>query len=376
MFVKTNSDRCSLIRIFRSNGGKTRKVLSALGIVPIGSVLSLTAMASWGNPVRAASFDYKFETVPTDLNVSSFFTSDGLPPNAQPNVDNVIPDPNNGVQVVPEQDGVLRLTGSGRQWQKTSAWQTNPRAIANGFETTFQFQISDLRDEQTDPTINGGVPADSSGNFGGDGFAFVLQTIGSDAISDIGGGDLGYGSLNNTLAIEFDTWDNTNDFEQFGDSTIDPLNRETSNHISIQGISEAPGAEIFGEFPRNSLAFQGGNDLPNLSSGNIFEVTIRYESSNLEVFLTDTSDLSGTSDTYSLSVENFNLTDILSGKNAWVGFTGSTGGSWQNQDILEWSFETLEDNKVPKEVPESDSWLAILGIASIGIGGWLWRRRS
>lgn len=341
MFLNISRDRV-LIRSFRSTLGKTKPLALVLRSLPTSSLLSIAAIVLWSNAAQAASFSYNFDTVPSDLNVTSFFAPTGNP-------NDPIKDDNNGVR-----DGKLRLTGSGRQWQRTSAWQENQQAIANGFETSFRFQISDLRET--------GTP-DSSGNFGGDGLAFVLQNNSVDAISDFGGGDLGYGSINKTLAVEFDTWDNTSDFEQFGND-LDPLALETSNHISVQGISadDEPG---FGEFPRNSLGFS--DEIDDLSSGDIFEATIRYESNNLEVFLNDAS---------ILTVTDFNLTEILSGENAWVGFTSAAGGSWQNNDILDWSFHTLDPKEVdPKEVPETTSWLAIAGIFSMGIGSFWWRRR-
>jgi hypothetical protein len=337
----------SLIRLFRSNR-KTRKVAQALGILPISSILSMAAMVLWSHAAQAASFSYDFDTGSNDLNVTSYFAPTGDPNGPIETNDN------NGVQ-----DGKLRLTSSGRQWQRTSAWQENQQAIANGFETTFQFQISDLRDT---PNSAGMVPGDKNGNLGGDGFAFVLQNNSANAISDFGGGDLGYGSINKALAIEFDTWDNSNDFLNFGGNPDLVEDAETSNHISVQGISAGDDTD-FGEFPKNSLGHS--SDIPDLSSGETLEANIRYESNNLEVFLNDAP---------ILDVENINLTDILSGENAWVGFTGATGGSWQNQDISDWSFKTL-DSQDTKEVPEPTSWLAIAGISSIGIGSCLWYRR-
>lgn len=344
MFLNINSLRCSLIRLFHSRGRKTRQVALTLGILPAGSILSIAAMALWADSARAASFGYDFQTVPEDLNITSFFPEDGIPPGWTK-------DENNGVQ-----GGKLHLTSTSQEWQRTSVWKQDQQAIANGFETTFQFQISDLRET--------GFP-DSNGFFGGDGFAFVLQNNSANAISDFGGGDLGYGSINKALAIEFDTWDNTNDFLDFGGDP-DLVDAESSNHVGVQGISASDDPNK-GEFPENSLG--DSSNIPDLSSGEIFEAKIRYESNNLEVFLNDAS---------ILDVGNINLTDILSGDNAWVGFTGATGGSWQNQDILDWSFTALPKKDVPlpqEEIPEVNSWLAIVGMASVGIGSWWWRRR-
>lgn len=40
---------------------------------------------------------------------------------------------------------------------------------------------------------------------GGDGFAFILQNESPTALGEHGK-ELGYGSINNSIAIEFDTW--------------------------------------------------------------------------------------------------------------------------------------------------------------------------
>lgn len=56
---------------------------------------------------------------------------------------------------------------------------------------------------------------------GGDGFAFVVQSL-NEAALGFGGMELGYGGINNSLAIEFDTQYNYEQSDAY------------ENHISVQ----------------------------------------------------------------------------------------------------------------------------------------------
>ena len=90
---------------------------------------------------------------------------------------------------------VLRLNPSA-QGQAGSAWYSVLQPVANGFSTTFRFQIT-----------NASTPS-------ADGIAFVIQNseAGLQALGD-GGGGIGYQGISNSLAIEFDTFANSYDPE-------------------------------------------------------------------------------------------------------------------------------------------------------------------
>ena len=85
---------------------------------------------------------------------------------------------------------VLRLNPS-LQSQAGSAWYSVLQPVANGFSTTFKFQIT------------------NASNPSADGIAFVIQNsqAGLQALGD-GGGGIGYQGIDNSLAIEFDTYAN------------------------------------------------------------------------------------------------------------------------------------------------------------------------
>jgi hypothetical protein len=51
------------------------------------------------------------------------------------------------------------------------------------------------------------------------------------------------------------------------------------------------------------------------------------------------------------------LLNLENGRNAYIGFTSSTGGAWENHDILRWSYS---------EVPETGTML-LAGVGLIGL---------
>ncbi len=194
----------------------------------------------------------------------------------------------------------LRLTSAERR-QIGSSFFNQPLAVDNNtsFETQFQFQLS-------------------GGTDGADGFTFMLQnnSQGTNALGAIGGG-LGYKHITQSLAIEFDTFDNR---------TIDDLN---NNHISIlrDGDIHNPLTSIAAPF--------------DLNNGSILNAWIDYDgvSDLLEVFLTDTT---VKPETASLSL-NIDLASVV-GSQAFLGFSAATGGRSNNHDILNWEFATIPDN--------------------------------
>ncbi|HEX4309269.1 MAG TPA: hypothetical protein VHZ25_04530, partial [Acidobacteriaceae bacterium] len=115
--------------------------------------------------------------------------------------------------------------------QRASLWFSVPQVVANGFTSWFAFKF----------TPNSGSYATA------DGIAFVVQNSqgtdtaspgplsctatgsGATAVGD-GGGCMGYGGIDNSLALEFDTYNNG--------SGIDPndnlANSNDDNHIALQ----------------------------------------------------------------------------------------------------------------------------------------------
>lgn len=115
----------------------------------------------------------------------------------------------NGSATTAVSDGrsVLRLTPS-LPLQSGSAFVKDAVSLSNeaSFSAFFQFRIS-----------NPAGIGDNDGQ-GADGLVFVIQTV-SDTAGGIGAG-LGYASIDNSLGIEFDTFDNEDIFDDFDGNHI------------------------------------------------------------------------------------------------------------------------------------------------------------
>jgi peptide-N4-(N-acetyl-beta-glucosaminyl)asparagine amidase len=98
----------------------------------------------------------------------------------------------------------VRLTEN-KNDQTSSFWFKKKQNITDNFLIQFTFKIE---------------------NKGADGFAFVFQNN-NDQIIGKGGSGLGYENIPNSIAIEFDTYQN-----------IDTSNDPNGNHISVQTRGE------------------------------------------------------------------------------------------------------------------------------------------
>ncbi len=182
----------------------------------------------------------------------------------------------------------LRLTPAS-SFQLGAAWFAEQQAVQYGFETQFQFQIT------------GGLA---------DGFAFVIQNSSPNALGLMGGG-LGYHDIQNSLAVEFDTWLNPPDPD--------------SNHVSVQTRGTDPNTYHLDY----SLGFT--SPIADMSDGSVYTVKVTYEPGTMKIFIDDLA-----SEVLEVSVDLETLLNLDAGK-AWVGFTGATGGEgYQNHDILNW----------------------------------------
>jgi Chitobiase/beta-hexosaminidase C-terminal domain/Legume lectin domain len=190
----------------------------------------------------------------------------------------------------------LRLT-NGSTGQRSSAWCSIPMNI-QAFTQDFAFQLT---------------------NPHGDGITFTIQNSGIRAIGP-GGAGLGYGasSLNGNLgiptsvAVKFDLYNN------FG-----------------EGV-DSTGLYTDGASPTVPAVDMTGSGV-NLHSGDIFNVHITYDGSMLTMTITDTV-------TYSAFTESWpiDIPTTVGGTNAYIGFTGATGGATATQDVLNWTFASQQ----------------------------------
>ena len=231
----------------------------------------------------------------------------------------------------------LRLTGAAEN-QVGGAWLSGRAAVQNGFTTTFQFQITDRGGYK--PDWEPGVFND-----GADGFTFTIQNAGQTALGLYASG-IGYYGIPNSLSIEFDTWNNK-------PSYCEP----NGNHIAVQSLGAAGNqpehcADAGGAFPNPTL----GIAIPakDMSNGTIYDVTITYLPGALSIYFDDLS-----SPLLTVNVNLGSLLNLENGREAYIGFTSSTGGAFENHDILQWSYS---------DVPEPGTMLlaggALLAIAA------------
>lgn len=189
-------------------------------------------------------------------------------------------------------DTRLQLTDGGLN-EASSAWFNTPVNI-QGFTNDFTFQIA---------------------NPGADGFTFTMQNSGLTALGPLGGG-LGYGpdscgavgGIPNSFAIKFDFYNNC------GEGT-------SSTGVYQNGASPT--------LPAVNMAGSG----INLLSGDTFSVHMVYDGTTLTMTVTD--GVTNASFTTSWTV---NIPQIIGSNNAYVGFTGGSGGLSSSQKIETWTF--------------------------------------
>ena len=97
----------------------------------------------------------------------------------------------------------LRLTGSSAR-QSGAAWYTRQQQLREGFDTTFTFRISQpsFTCKSQDDVFT------HCRSRGADGFAFVVHNSPNAKALGRGGRGIGYDGIENSIAVEFDTWYN------------------------------------------------------------------------------------------------------------------------------------------------------------------------
>jgi hypothetical protein len=215
-------------------------------------------------------------------------------------------------------DVVLRLT---LEAKNESAYAFASKAVpVDSFSTAFAFRLSDP----------GGAP-DTNGHVGGDGFTFAIQPLGAKLGGEVGSG-LGISGVDPSVAVEFDTRDD--DCKDYP-TVCDP----SSNHI---------GVDINGDVQSVTTA----NVSPAMDDGKEWYAWIDYDGTTLDVRVSETT-VRPTKPQLSYPIDIPKTLGLKASDAAFVGFTASTGTSWQNQDILSWYYATprLADGLAPVGPP-------------------------
>jgi hypothetical protein len=300
---------------------------------------------------------------------SPAYISDTYPANINPGGTN----PNYAVQLtMPTTD------------QSSSMWFSVPQQVSSGFTNYFAFRIT--------PNANSFATAD--------GFAFVIQnSLGGGSVTLTGGatcaglgaganivggsgGCIGYGGIDNSLAIEFDTYKNLWD----PTDNINPNNANDDNHVAIQncgaGLPNSPdhtaAAACLVQYLVNNAPTGAINSMPGitLADGNVHQVVVNYSGPTeatpnlLQVFI-DPAFNPGTYTPVAGSVPVLsgiyniagNLNLASGGTTAYVGFTSATGSAFEQHELLAWTYtpHTTVSQEQPLNPPGNPTTFAFGG---------------
>lgn len=218
-----------------------------------------------------------------------------------------------------ESEAELRLTSGLRQ--SSSAFLSDSVSLDNlaSFSAAFDFRI----------TNNVGI-SDIDGK-GADGLTFVVHSN-SNTVGGSGGG-LGYKDLDNSVAVELDTWRNGK------------VDGRDGNHV---GINKNGNLKSLSQTPIET----------RMNNGNIWSVWVDYNGlmQTLEVRLSEDKFRPAEATTFA----DLNLSNILGTSEAYIGFTSGTGSAGGDHNIL--NFEFYDDYRpvARNSVPEPSSLISFV----------------
>lgn len=237
---------------------------------------------------------------------------------------------------VPSDGTVLRLTPA-LYYQSGSAFSTTQVPLtSSSFSTAFSFRI----------TGSGGI-GDEDGP-GADGITFTLQTF-SNNTGGAGGG-IGYAGIPNSVAIEFDTYNN---------------GEISGNHVAVDT------AGVLSNLFAVPVATR-------MNDGNLWYSWIDYDGNThqLEVRLaqTATRPLAPI-----IATSTLDIAGILGQSSAYVGFTSGTGSGYGNHDIVAWQFNgryaPIDSIDGSTGVPDTGSTALLLALGLIPLAALQVRRQ-
>ena len=191
-----------------------------------------------------------------------------------------------------EQAGnVLRLTSADGEETGTAFTKKAVLNKKKSFKTEFNFSMHDTTSAP------------------GDGMAFIIHSSGKGVVGD-GGGGLGFGSIGDSVVVEFDTFDNGG-------------NDEDANEVAIIQNGKA-GKTKDASIP--SFTLYGG---PRWAW-----ITYKAKSQRMKVYVSDTSTKPASPEVEA----TVKLDKLLNhGRDKRAGFTAATGGANEFHDVISWT---------------------------------------
>jgi hypothetical protein len=210
----------------------------------------------------------------------------------------------------------LRLTDTGTN-EAGSGFFSTPVNVQT-FTTDFSFQLTTPNADGITFTIHGGNAAAALGPSGG-GLGYGPDTPG------------GSPGIPTSVAVKFDLYDNTSEGTD-------------STGVYTNGVSPT--------IPSFDMTSSG----VNLHSGDVFQVHMTYDGTNLSMTVTDVT----TGKVFSQTFANINIPGTIGGNTGYVGFTGGTGGQTAIQEIETWTYSsapvTTPQASTPQITPAAGSY--------------------
>jgi len=222
-----------------------------------------------------------------------------------------------GVPLIADSDadgvGTLRLTTLVNS-EASSVWTDQKVPITGRWVNKFDFQVT-------------------AGTGTADGFTFTIQNNSNTFIGGAGGAG-GYDGIGaNAVGIGFDTYNNHSTSGVWLGNAGPTSNDEVNNPYQT-GIGTGHGINL-----------NPGNTGVSLHTGHNIRAVLSYDGTNMSEMLIDLDDANKV--VFNYNYGPVNLQSVLGGTDAWIGFTGATGGANENVDIQNWTFSNAPIPSIP-----------------------------